>query len=293
MKLITSTILLVVLFFSATMFQAQTKWVFHKSHNGANHSLFADANNNYGPGMVIPVEMRWPLSDIELKYQTFNNIDYPVVLLDTATNVMRFLDVNDSIIGCDKEFQKYLNQGIIIYDFNTSQYLVYQADNGQRIIQKFIPATDSLESWTNKNLIDGYEEYIFSEQQEKILVNYSYLDNQFVRKLIIPATIEVIKITQIDKTTEITVPSDNIQSQPQIHIKTAKELRKERKKNNKVVKRKGKKKENSISPILINPNDTSPKTRNKTPLLLIVFMALATLLFWLNQQRKIRKLKLN
>jgi len=158
-----------------TTTRAQTKWISHKSHSGANSTMFADAKNNFGPGMVIHRTLEEDFSDIELKYKTFNKIKYPIVTLDSNAKVIRYIDVNDSLIGCDRSYKEYLTQGVVLYDMNSKKYFIYQ----NQVFSKddFIMANSpqAFEKWANYKNTQSFLTFIYSGEYKKIRITYPYM----------------------------------------------------------------------------------------------------------------------
>jgi len=178
-----NTLLLVAVIFTSII-NAQTKWIFHKSHSGANHTLFAHAKNNFGPGMILinprlsnpisePPIPSSSISSIQLKYKIYNGKKYPVVKLDSALKIIKFLDVKDSLIGCDRDYTEYLKPGYILYDINSNKYCIYTTSNSGGFHLSINPESFDLLVHSKVTLIS--KEHIYSDSYKKIKIEYPYL----------------------------------------------------------------------------------------------------------------------
>ena len=180
-----SKIILILLscFFTLNSF-TQTKMIFHKSHSGTYNTLNLDSYNNYGPGMA-PERYRVPVlkSPIVLKYLNEYVLSYPLVILDTNRKIMRFVDVKDSIIGCARNYNEYLNEGTIVFDIITNDYFVYQKYLYQSKSEVFIKATDSIQKWEIDNKIRSSRNYILDGKRRQITTNYPLLYYKITRNL--------------------------------------------------------------------------------------------------------------
>ena len=171
---------LLLLFISSLTF-GQTKKIFHKSHSGKSGTIFLDDKNNFGPGMA-PVRYRTPVSAIKLNYVISGKNHYPIVSLDTINKVMRFYDLKDSLIGCDRNYTEYLSHGSMIYDVISKEFWVYQlyfytTPKKQIRVQRWLPITDSLNSWeSNPKLIRKRNSFIRDVENKRILMSYPILD---------------------------------------------------------------------------------------------------------------------
>lgn len=161
---------------------AQTKKIFHKSHSGKSATLFLDGKNNFGPGMA-PVRYRTPISPIKLNYAVTQNFEYPLVRLDTAKKTMRFFDLNDSLLGCDRNYKEYVGHGNIVFDVITNEFYVYQKyfklANVKTWVNTgvFLIISDSIEAWEKrKNYIRLKSSFIRDGNNHRILMNYPKLD---------------------------------------------------------------------------------------------------------------------
>lgn len=168
---------------------SQTKKIFHKSHSGKSTTLFMDSKNNFGPGMA-PVRYRTPVSPIKLNYALTQTREYPLVRLDTVKKTMRFFDINDSLLGCDRNYTEYIAHGDIVYDVITNEFYVYQSyfrsnsANPWIKTNVFLPITDSIESWENKkNFIRTRNHFIRDGNNHRILMAYPRLDNTLTYSL--------------------------------------------------------------------------------------------------------------
>jgi hypothetical protein len=189
------TTLLFMLFTSLTW--GQTKKIFHKSHSGKPGTISLDRTNNYGPGMA-PVRYRTPESNIRLNYVISGNYNYPIVSLDTATKTMRFFDLNDSLIGCDRNFTEYLSHGYMVYDEVTKGFWVYQVyyypkPTKQTTVNRWLKITDSLANWEEKkNLIPTSNSFIRDGNNHRILMSYPTLDHRLT-SLLYPGMFEPVE----------------------------------------------------------------------------------------------------
>jgi len=180
---------LLIALLSCTFSYSQTKKIFHKSHSGKSATLFMDANNNYGPGMA-PVRYETPVSPIKLNYVLTGSHEYPLVRLDTIKKTMRFFDIKDSLLGCDRNYEEYINHGDIVFDVKTNEFFVFQthfrakdSDPWQRT-NLFLPITDSIEVWENrKNFIRARRHFIRDGNNHRILMAYPKLDNTLTYRL--------------------------------------------------------------------------------------------------------------
>lgn len=292
-KLITVISIATIMLFSINMF-SQTKWIFHKSHSGANHSLFADMNNTFGPGEGIipnPILLA-PLSHIRLKYKTFLNNNYPIVRLDSSTKTMRFIDVFDSLIGCDKKYTEYLTPGTIVYDEITTHYYAYQSyrrtKQGAVLTESFIPVTDSLALWTDPIDIRGAKSYIFSSKKERIPVNYPRLWHiSDIGPEILPPSEVIEKLTKKEQK-----KIDRLEKK--LTRKSKKQYKKEVKIDsltNEIITLKKNKKNNGIW--ITRQHKPPTKPNNRIPVFLLCLISILTLILWIKQQIKIRNFKLN
>lgn len=168
---------------------SQTKKIYHKSHSGKSTTLFMDSKNNFGPGMA-PVRYRTPISPIKLNYVVTQSEEYPLVKLDTVNKTIRFIDINDSLLGCDRNYKEYISHGDIIYDIVTNDFYVFQRyfrDNSSSKYTKteiFLPISDSIISWENKvNLIRPRKHFIRDGNNHRILMSYPNLDNTLTYSL--------------------------------------------------------------------------------------------------------------
>ena len=153
MKKTTLYLLIFITFFNSFDGFSQTKKIFHKSHSGSVGSLFMDEKNDFGPGMA-PVRYSTPESSIKLNYVISRTNYYPIVSLDTSGNTMRFFDIKDSLIGCDRDYDEYLTHGNMVYDAVSNQFWVYQnyfyVNETQQITTKrWIMISDSIDMWAS------------------------------------------------------------------------------------------------------------------------------------------------
>lgn len=168
---------------------SQTKKIFHKSHSGKSATLFMDANNNFGPGMA-PVRYQTPVSPIKLNYALTQAHEYPLVRLDTVKKTMRFFDMKDSLLGCDRNYKEYISHGDIVFDVITNEFYVYQRYFKSEGVkpwintEKFLPITDSIETWEKKkNYIRSRRHFIRDGNNARILMTYPRLDNTLTYSL--------------------------------------------------------------------------------------------------------------
>ncbi len=165
----------------------QTKKIFHKSHSGKSGTMFMDKSNSYGPGMA-PVRYQTPESSIKLNYLISGTHRYPLVTLDTASKTMRFFDLKDSLIGCDRDYREYLNHGAIVYDIVSKEFWVYQHYNTKVNTQLFLTISDSVQVWEQKkNYIRDSRSFIRDGNNARIIMTYPILDHTLTRQLVQPA----------------------------------------------------------------------------------------------------------
>ncbi len=180
----TTLLLLLITSFSF----GQTKKIFHKSHSGSSSTMFLDANNNFGPGMA-PVRYRTPESPIKLNYVISSKNQYPIVSLDTANKMMRFYDLQDSLIGCDRNYTEYLSHGSMVYDVVSKEFWVYQlyfypTQQKQIRVQRWFSISDSLNSWEAKpNFIRRRNAFIRDGKNKRIIMSYPLLDHRITSLL--------------------------------------------------------------------------------------------------------------
>lgn len=186
---------------------AQTKKIFHKSHSGKSSTLFMDAKNNFGPGMA-PVRYRTPISPIKLNYAVTQNNEYPLVKLDTVKKTMRFFDLKDSLLGCDRNYKEYITHGDIIFDIITNEFYVYQTyfkteQNPNYIkTEHFLPISDSIPVWENRtNTIRTRRHFIRDGNNHRILMAYPQLNNRltYMLQYCAPETLQDAQPILIDK----------------------------------------------------------------------------------------------
>ena len=181
--------LLILSFLLAFYSFSQTKKIFHKSHSGKSNSLFLDGNNNFGPGMA-PVRYRTPISPIKLNYAVTLSHEYPLVRLDTVKKTMRFFDLKDSLLGCDRNYKEYLEHGDIVFDVLTNEFYVFQKYFKSEGVkpwintEQFLPISDSIDAWEKKgNYIRTRRHYIRDGNNNRILMTYPRLDNTITYSL--------------------------------------------------------------------------------------------------------------
>ena len=184
------SLLLITLLYSCYSY-SQTKKIFHKSHSGKSTTLFMDGNNNFGPGMA-PVRYTTPVSSIQLNYVLTDKFEYPLVKLDTVKKTMRFFDLNDSVLGCDRNYTEYIAHGDIVFDVITNEFYVYQSyfrANESAPWSRtniFLPITDSIGVWeTRKNLIRKRNHFIRDGNNHRILMAYPKLDHTLAYSLVL------------------------------------------------------------------------------------------------------------
>ena len=186
---------------------AQTKKIFHKSHSGKSSTLFMDAKNNFGPGMA-PVRYRTAISPIKLNYAVTQNNEYPLVKLDTVKKTMRFFDLKDSLLGCDRNYKEYITHGDIIFDIITNEFYVYQTyfkteQNPNYIkTEHFLPISDSIPVWENRtNTIRTRRHFIRDGNNHRILMAYPQLNNRltYMLQYCAPETLQDAQPILIDK----------------------------------------------------------------------------------------------
>ncbi len=152
---------------------AQTKWIFHKSHSGANTTMFADTKNNFGPGMLrIDPRLEKPISPIQLQYKVKNGVKYPMIKLDSASKIIRYIDVNDSLIGCDRNYTEYLTEGYVFFDLNTNKYCLYKKAEHNEFV--FVINPKKLDKWTKATEYRVVSDYIYSGRYTKIKIDYLF-----------------------------------------------------------------------------------------------------------------------
>jgi len=206
-----NSLLLLILLYSFNSF-AQTKKIFHKSHSGKSSTLFMDGNNNFGPGMA-PVRYRTPISPIKLNYILTVNHEYPLVKLDTVKKTMRFFDLKDSLLGCDRNYKEYITHGDIVFDIITNEFYVYQTyfkteQNPSYIkTEQFLPISDSIPTWENRtNIIRPRRHFIRDGNNHRILMTYPQLNNKltYTLKYYAPEILQDVQPILIDKDLEKT-----------------------------------------------------------------------------------------
>lgn len=264
------SLFLIILLYSFNSF-AQTKKIFHKSHSGKSSTLFMDGNNNFGPGMA-PIRYRTPLSPIKLNYVLTNKHDYPLVKLDTVKKTMRFFDINDSLLGCDRNYKEYISHGDIVFDIITNEFYVYQTyyktdlNPTYKRTEIFLPISDSIEAWENKNnYIRTRRHFIRDGNNHRILMAYPQLDNKLAYTLLYFAP-EVLQDAQ-----PILIDKDIEKSDEKL---LKEEKRRVRKLEKKQVKSKQKEEENKVP---ITPN--FPPSKSNYLLRWITFILLVFSLF--------------
>lgn len=252
----------------------QTKRIFHKSHSGKSHTLNFDEKNNFGPGMVTPMMEITSLSDIELQYKKGNITTYPLVLLNQKEEFMKFIDKNDSIIGCRRNYTEYLTHGAIVYDRVTDDYYIYQLPPYTANDAVFIEITDSITSWENKpDFLLSLPRNIYDKNNKQIQVNYT----------IMPITYNYRPSSPIER----------IDSSPIEHpiIKSKKEHRKDKK----ILKQKTRKSDNKSTAIILpNKNEGDDHINASSPSTVPpIVLGIILLLTLFSKQAKIlsRKIK--
>jgi hypothetical protein len=202
--------LLIIILLYSFYSVAQTKKIFHKSHSGKSFTLFMDAKNNFGPGMA-PVRYRTPVSSIKLNYAVTQNNEYPLVRLDTVKKTMRFFDLKDSLLGCDRNYKEYIGHGDIVFDVITNEFYVYQSHFQSKInptyfkTEQFLPITDSIAVWEiRKNHIRTRRHFIRDGNNHRILMSYPNLDNRLTYTLIYnaPELLQDAQSITVDKNIE-------------------------------------------------------------------------------------------
>lgn len=199
-------ITLLFLLMSALTF-SQTKKIFHKSHSGKAGTLFLDTKNNFGPGMA-PVRYRTPESTIKLNYVISMENYYPIVRLDTAKKVMKFYDLKDSLIGCNRKYTEYLSHGAMVYDEVSKEFWVYQLyfyhpPKKQIRVQRFLSVTDSLNSWESKSrLIGKRNSFIRDGENKRILMSYPVLNHRLT-SLLHPVMFEKLQSFPVQVSEEV------------------------------------------------------------------------------------------
>lgn len=174
---------ILILIFISTVTYGQTRKIFHKSHSGAAETLFLDDKNHFGPGMA-PVRYRTPESKIKLNYLLTGDQRYPLVLLDTISKTMRFFDLKDSLIGCDRDYREYLKHGALVYDIKTNHFFVYQRYNLKVNTRIFLVVTDSIDVWESKKYIRQSRSFIRDGNNHRIIMTYPILNHLLTKELI-------------------------------------------------------------------------------------------------------------
>jgi hypothetical protein len=227
-----------------------------------------DAKNNFGPGMA-PVRYRTPVSSIKLNYAVTQNHEYPLVRLDTVMKTMRFFDLKDSLLGCDRNYKEYIGHGDIVFDVITNEFYVYQTHFQSKInptyfkTEQFLPITDSIAVWEiRKNYIRTRRHFIRDGDNHRILMSYPKLDHRltYTLKYYAPELLQDAQPIIIDKNIE----------------KADRRLNKEEKKRVKKLKKKQAKNksndEENLVPITTNfPSQKSNYLLRWMTLILLVF----------------------
>ena len=210
----------------------QTKKIFHKSHSGKAGTMFMDMSNSYGQGMA-PVRYQTPESSIKLNYLISGKYRYPLVTLDTAAKTMRFFDLKDSLIGCDRDYREYLHHGAIVYDIVSKEFWVYQYYNTKVNTQLFLTISDSIQVWEQKKrYIRHSSSFIRDGNNARIIMSYPILDYTLTRQLVQPVSPK--------KSFPIITENDLEKSERRVE----KEIKKKQRKSD----RKAKKKESELDP---------------------------------------------
>lgn len=177
-----------LLFMLLTSFSwGQTKKIFHKSHSGKSGTMFLDASNNCGPGEA-PVRYQTPESDIQLNYLVSGTHQYPIVKLDTTNKTMRFFDLKDSLLGCNRDYREYLNHGAIVYDIVSREYWAFQnyktTEYATQSTKKLLIISDSIAVWEAKaNYIRFVRSFIRDGNNARIIMSYPMLDHTITCQL--------------------------------------------------------------------------------------------------------------
>ena len=179
------TILLICLLSAGITF-GQTKKIFHKSHSGKSGTMFMDSKNNFGPGMA-PVRYRTPESPIKLNKIVTDKHEYPMVEIDTIKKVMKFIDLNDSIIGCNRDYNEYLSHGDLVFDNKTNEFYAYHAFANRKPTRIFIKVSDSISIWEKReNAIRRRNAFIRDGNNFRIIMHYPHLNYAIASNLIKP-----------------------------------------------------------------------------------------------------------
>lgn len=256
---------ILILILISTVTYGQTKKIFHKSHSGAVGTLFLDDKNNFGPGMA-PVRYRTPESKIKLNYLLSGGQRYPLVMLDTISKTMRFFDLKDSLIGCDRDYREYLNHGALVYDIKTNHFFVYQRYNLKVNTRKFLVVTDSIDVWESRKYIRQSRSFIRDGNNHRIIMTYPILNHLVTKELI---------ESPYQYTESFPVVVDEKLEKKERGI-TRKERRKERKKAR---KKKREKIEEKDEMELVPVFDTPAPTQGSSLIRWMIFSLLAFALF--------------
>ena len=261
-------LILLTLFFGSVITYSQTKKIFHKSHSGKSGTMFMDKSNSYGPGMA-PVRYQTPESSIKLNYLISGKHRYPIVTLDTAGKTMRFFDLKDSLIGCDRDYREYLQHGAIVYDIVSKEFWVFQHYTTKVNTQLFLTISDSIHIWEQqKNYIKQSRSFIRDGNNARIIMSYPILDHTLTRQLVQPA---------LPKKSYPIIIEENIEESEK---KFDKEIKRKLRRERKVTKKESKldsetdENENEFTPTLAIPS--SP---NSTIIRWVVFALLGFSIF--------------
>ncbi|MEN8929379.1 MAG: hypothetical protein ABF242_09755 [Flavobacteriales bacterium] len=265
-------LLFTTLLFGSTL-SAQTKKIFHKSHSGKSSTLFMDANNNFGPGMA-PVRYRTPVSSIKLNYALTKKNEYPLVKLDRKKKTLRFFDIKDSLLGCDRNYEEYITHGDLVFDVVTNEFYVYQSHcrlqdyHNWEKSNVFLPVSDSIESWeSKKNYIRKRDHFIRDGNNARILMSYPRLDNRVTYRL------DYLTPKRKEEAQPIIIDKDIEKKDEKIIKKEKKRVKKEEEKQVKIEQ----KEEENVVPIV--PTFASPKSNYLLRWMTLILLVFALFIF--------------
>lgn len=130
-------------------------------------SFWADPDvADFGPGAAYIEPIKHDTSDIVLA--SFCG-QYPVVQFDENKPSLRFLDENDSLIGCGRPYAQYIWAGTIVYNKEDQKLMMYDRSFNptREKARYFLDVSDSVALWAEKDWIQDNKTHIFSGDQSK------------------------------------------------------------------------------------------------------------------------------